>query len=321
MENVEGRKFCGECGTTLEALLVRPVTPPIQQTSPVATAPRASFSLSERTKKRLMVGAIAIAAILVIGAALGYLYYYQPVRGSGTVSTTTIDAGQTVQFGFTPSQGVSPYQYSWDFGDGGVSSEQNPSHSYNSPGTYRPIVTVSSTAGETTTWTTTIIVNPHPSVEGTVSPSVGVNSLNVSFTAHAWGGTPDFSYSWLFGDGTSSDVQSPTHHYSLGKYTATVTVRDGAGMTASWSVYISVNLPLAIGAIVKWIGPGDTESFTCTPSQGVPPYSFYWEFGEGLSSTLQNFTYDYGHSGTTTVYLTVTDSVGEIAEFQKLIEY
>ena len=317
----EGKRFCGQCGAAIDATQVRPVAPSIPQPGSVVTKPPASPLLSDRTKKRLKVGVIVIAVILIVGSVLGYLYYYQSVRGSGSVSATTIDAGQEVQFSFTPSKGVSPYRYSWDFGDGGSSTEQNPHHSYTSSGRYMPLVTVRDTAGKSTTWHTTIVVNHLPTVMGTASPSVGVLSLNVSFTAQVRDGTPGFVYSWLFGDGTSSDAQNPTHHYSIGNYVATVQVRDGAGMTATWSVSITVNLSLTVGVIVRWIGPGDTESFACTPSQGVPPYSFYWQFGPGLSSTLQNFTYNYGRAGTTTVFLNVTDSIGEIVGFQQAIQF
>jgi PKD repeat protein len=165
------------------------------------------------------------------------------------------------------------------------------------------------------------LVNKLPSVTGTVSPSVGVLSLNASFTAQGQGGVPNYTYSWQFGDGTSSDSQNPTHEYSQGKYTATVLLRDGAGMTASWSVSISVNLPLVVGIIARWIGPGDMEEFICTPTGGVPPYTFYWTFGTGMSSTLQNTTNDYRQPGTTTISLTVTDSIGETVYIEKAIQY
>lgn len=316
-ENPDGKRFCGQCGARLEELPVQPATPHADYVSPVATQPRVLFSLSERTKKRLVVGAIAVAVILII-STLGYLYYdrqyyHQPASGSGSVSTTTIDAGQGVQFGFEPSQGTPPFRYSWDFGDGGISAEQNPHHSYSSPGTYQPKVTVSTRAGETTTWTTSILVNQLPSVTGTVSPSVGVLSLNASFTAQGRGGMPSYNYSWQFGDGASSDIQNPTHQYSTGKYLSTVVVRDRAGMTASWSVNISVNLPLTTGIEAVYTGPGWTEAFYCTPSQGVPPYSYYWQFGDGESSTLQNPSHIYG-TGTYSISLIVTDSVGETVE-------
>jgi PKD repeat protein len=305
-EILEGRKFCGDCGSPISGQM------PIQLTPQV---------IEKRKRKKIMVGAI-VAAILLVAPALAYLYYHQPVIGSGSASTTTIDAGQNVQFSYSPRQGIPPYSYSWSFGDGGTSTEKNPSHSYSIPGTYHASVTVtdnSELAGEQTSWSTTITVNPLPSVVGTVSPSIGVLSLNASFTAQGRGGMPTFSYMWHFGDGASSDAQNPTHHYSTGTYTATVVVRDGAGMTASWSVSISVNLPLAVGVIIRWMGALIGEEFTCTPSQGVPPYSFYWEFGNGQSSTLQNTTYNYGAPGTYNVSLNVTDSIGEIVEVQRTL--
>jgi len=322
-ENPADSTFCGDCGTTLEPLPVQSVTPSMPQPRPVAAAPLALFPLSQKTKKRLVIGAIAVAVVLVIASVLGYLWYYQPVRGSGTVSTTTIDAGQMVEFGCVPSQGVSPYHYHWIFGDGGVSAEQNPRHSYISAGTYQAIVTLSDTAGKTTTWTTTIIVNPLPSVVAMASPSVSVLTLNASFTAQAQGGTPDYSYHWQFGDGTSGSMQNPTHHYSTGVYTATVTVTDGKGMTASGSTKVSVNLNLTTGITYTYIGGAGApynEAFNCTPSQGIPPYSYLWQFGDGQSSTLQNPLHKYAQ-GIFTVHLNVTDSIGEIVEIQRTLSF
>ena len=41
-----------------------------------------------------------------------------------------------VEFKATPSGGVPPYGFQWFFGDGGSSTDQNPSHIYEKPGTY-----------------------------------------------------------------------------------------------------------------------------------------------------------------------------------------
>ena len=269
--------------------------------------------------RRLVIGTTAVAVALVIGSTLGYLYYYQPVRGDGSVSTTTIDAGQGVQFGYTPNQGLSPFRYSWDFGDGGVSSERSPLHSYNAPGTYGSTVTVSDTAGKTTSWTTTITVNAHPSVEGAVSASIGVSSLNASFSAQVQGGTPGYAYLWQFGDGTTSQVQNPTHRYSIGNYTARLVTTDATGMTASWTGSITVKWPLTVG-LTCHLDPYIlyTEDFSCTPAQGLAPYTFYWDFGDGQSSTVQNPSH-YLVPGSHTITLTVGDFAGETVHKQVTI--
>ena len=401
-ENSEGKRFCGQCGAALEPPSIPSAPPYVPEPRSVAAAPPPIPLMSERGKRRLKIGAIVVAIALVIGSVLGYLYYYQPVRGSGSVSSTTIDAGQAVTFGFTPSKGVSPYRYLWTFGDGTASGEQNPRHTYKAPGTYGPAVTVTDTAGETTTWMTTVLVNPLPSVVGTVSPSagdhsfiasltaqgqdgtpgysylwqfgdgassnlqntthfysagnyiavvvvedavgmtarwsanirvpgvsvtgsvtpdVGALSLNASFSAQGLGGTPGYSYLWQFGDGTTADVQNPIHNYATGTYTAIVIVTDMAGRTASWSTTVIVNLNLTVGMTYYYTGPGWTETFGCTPSQGVSPYSFYWDFGDGMSTTLQNPVHEYARTGLYTVNLQVTDSTGETVEIQRSLNF
>jgi PKD repeat protein len=378
-------------------LSAQPMMPPVPQSVPAVEKSPPLPLLSEQTKRRLKIGAIVTAVVLVVGLLLGYLYYSQPVKGSGSVSATTTDVGLEVEFGFTPSKGISPYRYSWSFGDSSGSSEQNPHHAYTSPSEYVVVATVWDYANKKTTWTTTVTVNPPPIVVGTVSPSkssqsfnasftaqgqsgtpdysyywqfgdgfsssdqnpnhfyttgnytavvvvkdavamtaswsvaigvsppsaavtvtpsFGVSSLNATFSAQGHGGTPGYTYFWQFGDGTTSSIQNPTHYYSLGNYTARVTVTDSMGMTASWTGSVNVGLPLVAGLTATYAGgPGFTEVFTCTPDQGLPPYIFFWQFGDGQSSTVQNPSHLY-HAGNYVVTLDVNDSIGETVHRQ-----
>jgi PKD repeat protein len=69
----------------------------------------------------------------------------------------------------------------------------------------------------------------------------------LQFQGSASGGEAPYSYSWDFGDGSStSHQQNPTHTYSqLGEYTATLTVNDNLGDTATdqTTVYINNQVP------------------------------------------------------------------------------
>src|SRR5262249_39992889 len=80
------------------------------------------------------------------------------------------------------------------------------------------------------------------------SPTSGQVPLTVAFTATATGGTPPYSYSWNFGDGSAtSTLQNPSHTYSTaGTYTATLTVTDSSTpvKTATSSVTITAS-PIA----------------------------------------------------------------------------
>lgn len=78
--------------------------------------------------------------------------------------------------------------------------------------------------------------------------------------------------------------------------TITITVIAPSPLTANASAdKTSGNVPL-------------TVSFTGSASGGVPPYSYYWDFGDGGWSTALNPGHIFGIAGVYTVKLTVTDS-------------
>lgn len=72
-------------------------------------------------------------------------------------------------FQFTDESIDTPQAWLWSFGDGQTSTEQNPSHSYASPGTYSVSLTVSNAMGEDTELIEDLVVYQLPE-----SPSVSV---------------------------------------------------------------------------------------------------------------------------------------------------
>src|SRR5262245_25772881 len=66
---------------------------------------------------------------------------------------------------------------------------------------------------------------------GIGGPYAGTAGSPIAFAATAAEpGSPAFTYSWNFGDGTSSDQRAPTHIYAAGgAYNVSLTVTDGAG--------------------------------------------------------------------------------------------
>jgi len=70
-------------------------------------------------------------------------------------------------------------------------------------------------------------------------------------------------------------------------------------------------LVLEVDAGVSYSGTEDEAvSFTGEAYSGIEPYSWYWEFGDGETSTQQNPSHTYDDPGEYTATLTVTDDEG-----------
>ncbi len=135
----------------------------------------------------------------------------------------------------------SPTSWRWSFGDGAVKTSQNPTHTYFTVGSYTIKLTVTSAAGNnTTTKTNYIKVVTTPVANFTSNVTSGKAPLTVAFTDKSTG-VPT-SWKWVFGDGTNSTEQNPTHQYSQeGNYTVNMTVTNVAGTgTATKTNYIKI---------------------------------------------------------------------------------
>lgn len=66
------------------------------------------------------------------------------------------EVNETIQFTGSAEGGKEPYNWSWDFGDGNTSTEQNPEHNYTSAGNYTATLTVTDDEGNVATDTATV---------------------------------------------------------------------------------------------------------------------------------------------------------------------
>jgi gingipain R len=160
---------------------------------------------------------------------------------SGT--PTSITEGSSVSFTDLSTDANS---WSWTFGDGGTSTDQNPVYTYTTAGTYTVELTVTNSAGsDTETKVDYITVNPP-----TTPPTA---DFTADFTSIPAGGTVNFtdlstetpdSWSWTFTGGTpySSTVQNPSVTYDTpGTYSVSLTATNAYGSdTETKTDYITV---------------------------------------------------------------------------------
>jgi PKD repeat protein len=101
---------------------------------------------------------------------------------SATADSTSGSKPFEVAFSCSPTGGRTPYSYSWTFGDGGTSTLQNPSHTYQSKALgLKAIVVVTDFASTTASDTVSIDVLPASPVLSGPARTGGTFSLYVSF--------------------------------------------------------------------------------------------------------------------------------------------
>ncbi|MEV0354392.1 carbohydrate-binding protein [Nonomuraea sp. NPDC050680] len=116
--------------------------------------------------------------------------------------------------------------------------------------------------------------NRNPIAKASADKTSGPAPLTVNFSS-AGSSDPEagaLTYSWTFGDGTTSTAANPSKTYTAnGTYTATLTVRDPQGLTGSASVIVSVGntaptVTLTTPADGQLFSFGDTVPFQVTAS-------------------------------------------------------
>ena len=150
-----------------------------------------------------------------------------PLSVECDASPNPTKVGHEVQFSCTPSGGVPGYTYSWTFGDGGTSTDQNPTHTYLESNLYNACVTVTDSLDNVEQCCMIITVNPLLSVQCDASPNPTRVGHEVQFSCTPSGGVPYYAYLWTFGDGNTSTEHDPTYTYlESNVYNACVTVTD-----------------------------------------------------------------------------------------------
>lgn len=194
--------------------------------------------------------------------------------------------------------------YSWDFGDAATSNLINPAHTYSANGNYNVTLVVTSAQGCTDTVVSPVAINYVP-VVAAFTPVNALCSYNFNFTNQSTGAS---SYSWNFGDASTSTQTNPSHTYaSSGNYTVTLIANDANGCGDTISQPVSMQ-PLAQANFIYQV---DTCSLTVTfTNNSTNAGSYSWDFGDASISSLQNPVHTYAASGNYNVTLIATTAAG-----------
>lgn len=207
-------------------------------------------------------------------------------------------------------------QFNWEFGDGGTSSNINPQHIYNIPGTYTITLTATNSYGcKDTMVKSAYIFIPGTYTRFNISTLAACQNENIAFTDSSIGA---IQWSWDFGDGSIDSIRYPTHIYpDTGNYTITLITRDSIGCTSSYIYPLALRvhpIPTAAASVADSVGCNSFSASFINNSLGAIQY--VWSFGDGDTSTVQNPSHTYLQSGQFTPQLIAITSFGCKDTFQ-----
>lgn len=217
-------------------------------------------------------------------------------------------APQTIAFTNTTTGGNS---YLWYFDDGGSSTLANPTHTYTADQNFIVHLIATNNFGCSDTLLKPINIYPMD-LDAGASPYSGCVPLEVDFGNALYTTIPSgvlypydvSTYSWNFGDGTTSADSAPTHTYTVaGTYNVTLTITTVNGCTDQDNFQIHVgtkpNPSFTASPLISCVD--EPIIFTNTSTNAT---IYLWDFGDGGTSTSVNPTYNYQITDTYTVTLT-----------------
>jgi gliding motility-associated-like protein len=218
---------------------------------------------------------------------------------------------------FANGSSPAPLSFSWDFGDGHVSAATAPGNTYTAAATY-PVKLVNqyTTCVDSVIKNIKIVNSPIPDFGAIGSTISCKTSFTVNFHDSTAPGTVS-KWQWDFGDGGSSNQQSPSHTYTTaGSFNVTLTAANGVGCSGTIT---KPNFVLIQAPTVTLVNPGiggcvNTDSLRPLASvvavDGIAGYLWNSGGGSPATSVLPAPAFTYPAQGSYNLTLTVTTTGG-----------
>lgn len=165
------------------------------------------------------------------------------------------------------------------------------------------VVTATDQCGNVESDSVTISVPNVPPLTLSFSPDTAIcPGEEVTLTAYATGGIGDITYSWSTGDGNVNSITVSPYETTL----YSIAVNDSCGNTLTAKSLVSVRNP-SVQFVYSYLENRKLK-FTSAASEDV--VSYYWNFGDGGTSTDMHPTHEFADTGYFTVTLIVTNAFG-----------
>lgn len=249
----------------------------------------------------------------------------QGLNADFTASSTSVCLGESIKFTST-STGNNITNYTWNFGNGETSSGQSPTYTYPEAGTYTVTLAIQNSSGQADAEVKTgyITINDAPKTNFSVTGNSCTVPIDVSFTNTTQPSSGN-TYTWDFGNGTSSSLAqpSPVNYTTSGTYTVSLTATNTAtGCKKTHTQDVNISDFKADFSEPTTICAGASIQFTDQSSAGANLW--LWNAGTAGTSTVQNPEFTFPSAGTYTVSLTSMNTLsgcdGTVSKTVQVVE-
>ena len=218
----------------------------------------------------------------------------------------------TVSFTNAGSSGAA-FSYLWDFGDDNTSTQENPTHTYQTHGDYDVTLTISNANCDVSV-TRTVIVQPAFPVAAFDEVAPDCAPYTVTFNNRSEYAD---NYRWDFGDGAMSLDESPTHTYhGPGTYLVRLTAYGPGGQEQATSFVNVLVTPVAyLNVAPTYVYVNDQHVATFNLSQFGDIY--LWDMGDDTFYSDYEPIHIYTQPGIYDVTLEVWTEEGCYASFTR----
>ena len=231
---------------------------------------------------------------------------FQIIRvNAGTIANfdfiDNICKGSVVQFQDSSSiaAGTFVMGYNWHFGDGDSSSLTSPTHAYDTAGILQVCLSISSSAGCSSTLCKPIHILPVP-IAAFSDTNICVNSQPALFQNHSQGALFNL---WNFGDGNTDNNPNPSHVFiDSGHYVVTLiasTNQCADTVTGNIIIYPKPHADFSLPAPYSCGLPSQIQ----ISDQSTGASGYIWTLGNGGSSTNINPVAVYNTAGSYNISL------------------
>lgn len=190
-------------------------------------------------------------------------------------------------------------EWSWNFGDGGSSTLQHPTHAYAANGPYLVTLTLVNSLGCSTTYQQQVTPHPRPNANFTFGTPCLDKPLMFNDASTVVTGTIN-AWNWDFGDGGSSALKDPIYTYTTtGSFTVQLIVTTDQGCKDT----ISKNLIIKPKPIAE--ASNDTIACFGDPVQLLASGGLFYEWKPATDLSNPNIANPIANPTATTTYTVI----------------